>query len=437
MTHPHRVILTAAHVGFKGLNRPLGGGDAVANRLAHEWSRDGRWPLTVLAAGAIPPASGVEFHQIGPAGSDPDLTRLSELEYAAFCERFGAGLTEALLAAEPGTIAVTNDLAEGPDFARLGEAGVRLVTLFHVDVVDYFCRIYLHGLIAPERLTRAYDIICRRGWERRVPLILRLVFGKQRDAMRHSSALVVPSIKMKQLLTRCYPQTPPSRIHVIPWGCWSDAAEPSAVAIARDRFAPLIHPCRPTLLTLSRISPEKGHDLLLRALQVRERRRAAPVSLIVAGEAAFMQGARFLAKLKRMAARIRQSDVHFVGYADPAAKQALFSLADLYVHPSRHESYGLTLCEAIVAGLPVISSDHYSASDLIPPITGWITPRGSVSALANAIDEASALWRPFPRPRIPLPSPPIPRPFSEAARDLADLLDGLSANADSIADLRR
>ena len=37
----------------------------------------------------------------------------------------------------------------------------------------------------------------------------------------------------------------------------------------------------------------------------------------------------------------------FPGYVTGERKRAFFALADLYVFPSRHESYGLTLLEAL------------------------------------------------------------------------------------------
>ncbi|MCA1596684.1 MAG: hypothetical protein LC772_09720, partial [Chloroflexi bacterium] len=254
------------------------------------------------------------------AGASPDLTRLTEREYARFCFAFSRWVTAQIETAYSGSeqrdsgaheprALVVNDISEGPDFNRLHRLSAPMVTLFHVDVVDYFCRIYLRGVISPERITAWYEAICRRGWERWVPPILRLVFGQQRDAVRCSRALVVPSTGMAALLRRCYPAVDAHRFHVVPWGAWSDHPDPAETAAARARLLPLIGPA-PVLVTLSRISPEKGIDTLLEALR----------------------------QLHRMASRLRRSTVHFVGYADPAAKAALFSVADFYVMPSRHES---------------------------------------------------------------------------------------------------
>ena len=50
-----------------------------------------------------------------------------------------------------------NDVSEGPDFAALANAGFPVFTIYHVDVVDYFCRIYLHQWFRPETAVRLYD----------------------------------------------------------------------------------------------------------------------------------------------------------------------------------------------------------------------------------------------------------------------------------------
>jgi glycosyltransferase involved in cell wall biosynthesis len=78
-----------------------------------------------------------------------------------------------------------------------------------------------------------------------------------------------------------------------------------------------------------------------------------------------MQGQRFLEKLRRMAARLRRTRIVFPGYVTGERKAAFFALADLYVFPSRHESYGLTLLEALASGLPAVCLDHYGARGIL------------------------------------------------------------------------
>src|SRR5260370_34341537 len=57
-----------------------------------------------------------------------------------------------------------------------------------------------------------------------------LVFQKQRDSLRYSRAVVVPSDSMREVLMRCYPDTPPARTHVLPWGAPECAYDEVAIA---------------------------------------------------------------------------------------------------------------------------------------------------------------------------------------------------------------
>ena len=130
-------------------------------------------------------------------------------------------------------------------------------------------------------------------------------------------------------------------------------------------------------MTLSRISPEKGQDLLLDALFEWEQRKdfpQHPLWLFLCGDAAFMQGRRFLDRLKSSAARLRKTRVVFPGYVTGDRKAAFFALADLFIFPSRFESYGLTLLEALAAGLPAVCLDHIGARSVMREDFGAIVP---------------------------------------------------------------
>jgi len=59
-------------------------------------------------------------------------------------------------------------------------------------------------------------------------------------------------------------------------------------------------------------------------------------------------------------------------------KHAFFGLADVYLFPSSHESYGLTLMEALSAGLPAISRDHAGARQILKPEFGITVPAQAV-----------------------------------------------------------
>lgn len=58
--------------------------------------------------------------------------------------------------------------------------------------------------------------------------------------------------------------------------------------------------------------------------------------------------------------------------------------ADCLVLPSRNDSYGMVVAEALASGLPVLVSDMVGAKELVVPgRNGWIVPAGDAAALAE------------------------------------------------------
>ncbi len=374
----HELVFAGAHLGQDVASVPVGGGGQVGNHLIRRWAREGRFRITVLGSGPgveWDGAPNVEYHQIPwevPGHTGP-LTDLSVRGYASFSRQFERGVTEYLAAlargSDPRAIPVLhNDLAEAGDFGAIRRLGFRQVTIFHVDVVDYAASIYLRGLVSAPALARAFRGATRLGINRILPDVARLIFEKQEECARHSDLIVVPSQGMAEIVLRAYPWRTRADVRVIPWGGFADPPpdrESVAAEETRIREEYELDPDRPVLLSLSRISPEKGQDLLLSALRRWERREELIPEVMICGQAAYIHGGSYMRRLHRLAGRLRRIRVHFPGYVTGARKAAFFSLADLYVFPSRHESYGLTLVEALQTGLPVLTTAHRSARDLV------------------------------------------------------------------------
>ncbi|MEQ1947068.1 MAG: glycosyltransferase family 4 protein [Bryobacteraceae bacterium] len=409
-----KVVYSAAHGGFAGESVPLGGGAAVFEHLSAEWRRTSAFPLHVVTPAVL--------GSNAPTGLD--LVGFSERDYANFCHAFERASTEAILRCDPSRTAVLiNDVSEGPDFAALAARGFRMFTIYHVDVVAYVADIYFKGWLRPETTVR---------WHQRLrpflPAMAKLVWEKQEASVRYSTGLVVPSPEMRATLLRCYPWCLAEKIHVLPWGAMGsnlEGAEAPAADVAAIRHEFGIPYDAQVLLTLSRISPEKGQDLLLEALLEWETRGEAPSQplwLVICGDAAYMQGRRYLEKLKALAAKLQRTHVIFAGYVTGARKRAMFALADLYVFPSKHESYGLTLLEALASGLPAVCVDHHGARSVMREEFGRMVPppglRGAIAEML-AIDDQSRrkmgeAARVFAGTQL----------FSESAAKLAELLRG-------------
>ncbi|MBI5282226.1 MAG: glycosyltransferase family 4 protein [Candidatus Solibacter usitatus] len=407
-----RILYLAAHGGFAGENLPLGGGAAVSELLLEEWGR-----------------RGLEVKLISPAvlgGGAPggrELVEYNERQYAAFCDAFREASTEEALRHDPATTSIlVNDISEGPDFARLRAAGFRVVTIYHVDVVAYIAAIYLRGVVGPAALARTWEGLRAMGAARIAPRILRLIFEQQRASLEYSNAVVVPSVGMKEILLAGYRGARAERIHVVGWGAPPAAEADPAIDPRREYGAP--DEAR-VLLCLSRISPEKGQDRLLESLLAWEesgRMPERPVWLFICGEAAFMNGRKHMEKLQALAARLKRIRVVFPGYVAGGRKRAFFAMADLYVFPSRHESYGLTLMEALNAGLPAVCVENAGSREIMTPELGVTVQAGEPlwPAIAGLLEDEERRAG-MGRAAVEFAAA---RPFRASAARLAELLLG-------------
>ena len=125
---------------------------------------------------------------------------------------------------------------------------------------------------------------------------------------------------------------------------------------------------------LGRFSPEKGLDVLLRALPELE-----GVTAVLVGDGPER------AHLEELARDLGVADrVVLPGWRDePAAQLRAF---DVLVSPSRSEALPLAIVEAMLAGLPVVATDVGSVSEaVVAGETGLLVAPEDAAALAEAI----------------------------------------------------
>ena len=401
----------AAHGGFDGQPVPLGGGAAVSNHLMAVWNESHPFPVLLLSPAIL--------GSFAPQGKD--IVRFSVGEYARFCRDFSAAATAEVMKHDPeDSIVLVNDISEAPDVERLARAGFRIFTIYHVDVVAYIASIYLRGRIPVPWLTRCWETV------RRLPLlpdVLRLVFENQRRSVLYSEGIIVPSRAMKEILLNAYPEAVAERVHVVPWGVTPPDGRVAASADARRELG--VPETAYVLLTLSRISPEKGQDILLDAIALWEGEPdypEQPVCLFLCGDAAYMQGRQYLAKLRKKASRLRRTRVEFPGFVMGERKLAFLGAADLYVFPSRHESYGLTLMEALAAGLPALCTRTAGALQVMKPEFGAVVghqPAQVLQGLRAMLRDGDRL-----RQMGEAAKSVATRPFSASAAEVAGILLG-------------
>ena len=109
---------------------------------------------------------------------------------------------------------------------------------------------------------------------------------------------------------------------------------------------------RRILLFLGRLHPKKGCDLLVEAMGSLSQRHP-DVSLVFAGPDQVGWGSELQARVKQLQIT---GPVVFPGMLEGRMKQGAFAAADAFVLPSHQENFGLSVVEALAAGVPVLIS---------------------------------------------------------------------------------
>ncbi|MEQ8767097.1 MAG: glycosyltransferase family 4 protein [Planctomycetota bacterium] len=137
------------------------------------------------------------------------------------------------------------------------------------------------------------------------------------------------------------------------------------------------------LVSIGRICGQKGFDVLLEALASVRRTRDARLEIIGDGPAAEVES------VKQQMRRLGLEDaVRLAGYLPRDEILERLWQADLFVLPSRAESFGMVYAEAQAAGLPVIGTAVGGVPEVIADgVSGRIVSPGDVSAVAEAIED--------------------------------------------------
>jgi phosphatidylinositol alpha-1,6-mannosyltransferase len=138
-----------------------------------------------------------------------------------------------------------------------------------------------------------------------------------------------------------------------------------------------------TLLFCGRLNgriPFKRLDTLLEAMPQVLKKHRAELSIIGTGP-----------RLEEYVALARtlglDEEVHFVGHVDHGELPSYYASADLFVLPSRMESFPLVLLEAMAGGLPVVATAVGGVPEVVVNgETGLLVPPNGPQGLAEAIN---------------------------------------------------
>ncbi len=219
---------------------------------------------------------------------------------------------------------------------------------------------------------------------------------------------------------------------VVTTSAWTRTWLLDEYAVPADRVVVALPGCDPAglatgtanggvLLCVGAVTPGKGHDVLLDALvQV-----PAPWSCTVVGSLDVHPSFA-----RAIAARVTEvGRVDLVGPLDAQALDAAYLAADVLVLPSRAETYGMVVTEALAHGLPVIGSWVGGVPEALGTATtgavpGILVPPEDADARAGAIRE----W---------LGDPAVRERLRAAAHDRSRSLPRWSETAASVAEVLR
>lgn len=220
-------------------------------------------------------------------------------------------------------------------------------------------------VVAPHGMLEPWSMSVRRF---RKTLALKSYQGR---ILAHASAIHATSELEAENLRRLNISSAP--VFVVP----NVVQEPS-IRVA-DEDSP--KPSKRVLLFLSRVHEKKGLGILLRAWN---EIRPADWSLLIVGSG----DAKYLRQLKEYCNSNRVSDVEFKGHIEGEAREIIFKRASAFVLPTYSENFGNVVAEALIRGLPVITTTGTPWSAITAKRCGWyIEP--TLSELKRVLVEAT------------------------------------------------
>ena len=130
------------------------------------------------------------------------------------------------------------------------------------------------------------------------------------------------------------------------------------------------------VLAVGQFIRRKGYDTLLQAM------KGLPKTIGV-----YIIGGKVTQEYLDIVEKENMKNIHFIDFMEPNKLKEYFEVADLFVHPTREDIWGLVINEAMANGLPVVTTDKCIAGlEMVQNgINGEIVEAGNVSVLRDAI----------------------------------------------------
>jgi glycosyltransferase involved in cell wall biosynthesis len=234
-------------------------------------------------------------------------------------------------------------------------------------------RLILGRTDARQHLERAAKILRSTELFRLLPGPARAALEGERSAFVDAHHVLFPAETIRQKVAATYPRDDAARaLRVAPWGVELSPVAPEEVGRVAQSLG--IDDHDRVLVTMSRISPDKQLDVLVRALAKVEAiapQLADRTVAVICGRPTFFEDRVFLRALEAEAAKLRRVRVRFAGYQRGPSRTAHLELAahngGRFVQVGRYEAFGLGIAEALSLGIPAITSDTDGAREILDP----------------------------------------------------------------------
>lgn len=136
----------------------------------------------------------------------------------------------------------------------------------------------------------------------------------------------------------------------------------------------------PIILVLGRISVRKGIDQIVELSHVLAERGVDAMIRIVGSHS-------LQSDYRQLLVRLNPANARYVG---PVAAEGIpdeLARADVLVQASKYEPFGLTVGEALAAGVPVVATTEVGAIEGVSNAASAVVPVGDVERLADAVED--------------------------------------------------
>jgi glycosyltransferase involved in cell wall biosynthesis len=267
--------------------------------------------------------------------------------------------------------------------------------------------VLVDGLVA----SPAPEVLVPEARRVRLIVLVHMPMGEAREqaVLSAAASVITTSAWARQDLIQLY-SLPGDRVHVAAPGV--DAAE--------------LAPGTPTagaLLSVAAVIPGKGHDVLVDALVTLTNLDWQCLCVgSLARDPAFVEGL-----LRRVHAAGLGDRVRFSGPQAEAELAGSYGAADVLVLPSRAETYGMVVAEALARGLPVVAADVGGVPEALGHGVDGVRP-----GLLVPPDDAAALAEAL---RAWLEDTTLRSRLRQAARERREALGGWSTTTAALADV--